>query len=59
MSEQAQKCIKCGSPIAQGEGKTLKKGTICAKCAKKRKNGAIFGSIGGVLAAAAATVGIT
>lgn len=59
MSEQTQKCIKCGSPIAQGEGKTLKKGPICDKCASKRKKGTIWGSIGGVLVAAAATVGIT
>ena len=59
MSEQTQKCIKCGSPIADGEGKTLKKGPICTKCAKKRNNGTIFGSIGGVLAAAAVAVGIT
>ncbi len=54
MPEQTQKCIKCGAPIAQGEGKTLKKGIICTSCAKKRKKRAFCALIGAVLAIAAA-----
>lgn len=58
MSEQNQKCIKCGNPIAQGEGKILKKGLICATCARKRKIKAISCYVG-VALAAIAVAGIT
>ena len=58
MAELNQKCIKCGSPIPQGEGKQTKKGAICPKCAKKKRNGIILGTIGGCLVAAAAALGI-
>lgn len=59
MAEQLKKCIKCGSPIAQGEGKETKKGTLCSKCAKKKSRGIIFGTIGGALIAGGAAFGIT
>lgn len=54
MTEQTQKCSKCGKSIPQGEGKQTKKGLLCAECAKKKKNDIIWGTIGTCLAVAAA-----
>lgn len=54
MTEQNQKCSKCGKSIPQGEGKQTKKGLLCAECAKKKKNGIVWGTIGTCLAAVAA-----
>lgn len=53
MAEQTQKCSKCGRPIPQGEGKQTKKSLLCSECAKKKKNGIIWGTVGACLVALA------
>lgn len=58
MAGQTKKCIKCGNTIPQGEGKQTRKGVLCSQCAKKKTNGLIFGTIGGVVVAAAAAFAI-